>query len=137
PAPSAQLDEVRADWERLRAYLADAGLPPAAAGRLAELAELLGALLEPGWATEVLTRDPEGVHALTRTVRQDVPEAVDAYLRTRWWHRLTPGGEPPERHLERQLGLLREEASALAARLREAEERRQETHTRYLEGRAD
>ncbi|MFK0114602.1 hypothetical protein [Streptomyces sp. NPDC090994] len=137
PDPSAQLDEIRADWERLGAYLADADLPPAAAGRLTELTELLGALLEPGWVTGVLAQDPEGVHTLTRAVRQDVPEAVDAYLRTRWWHRMTPGGEPPERHLERQLGLLHEEASALAARLRETEERRQETHTRYLEDRAN
>ncbi|MGP2437966.1 hypothetical protein [Streptomyces sp. JW3] len=137
PDPSARLDEIRADLERLHAYLADVDLPPAAAGRLTELMDLLGGLLTPGWATEVLAEDPEGVHTLTRAVRQDVPESVDAYVRTRWWSRMTPGGEPPERHLERQLGLLHEEAAALAARLRETEERRQESHTRYLEDRSN
>ncbi|MEU4655285.1 hypothetical protein AB0G32_15330 [Streptomyces sp. NPDC023723] len=136
PDPSARLEEIRADLERLHAYLAGVDLPPAAAGRLTELLDLLGGLLTPGWATEVLAQDPEGVHTLNRAVRQDVPESVDAYVRTRWWSRVTPGGEPPERHLERQLGLLHEEAAALAGRLRETEERRQESHTRYLEDRS-
>lgn len=75
------------------------------------------------------------MHALSRAVRQDIPEAVDTFVRTRWWTRLTPGTEPPERHLERQLTLLHEEADRLAGTLREAEARRQETHTRYLEDR--
>ncbi|MBV7699959.1 hypothetical protein [Streptomyces sp. TRM70350] len=136
PDPSAQLDELRGDFERLGAYLADVELPPAASGRLAELTELLAALLQPGWVAEVLARDPEGVHALSRAVRQDIPEAVDAFVRTRWWHRMTPGQEPPERHLERQLALLHEEAERLAADLRETEARRQESHTRYLEDRS-
>jgi hypothetical protein len=48
---------------------------------------------------------------------------------------MTPGSEPPERHLERQLALLQEEAEGLAAALRETEARRQESHTRYLEDR--
>ena len=135
-SPSAQLDELRGDFERLRSYLADVELPPAAAGRLTELTELLGALLDPGWVTEVLAQDPEGVHTVSRIVRQDLPEAVDVFVRTRWWTRLTPGSEPPERHLERQLGLLREEAERLAAALRETEARRQESHTRYLEDRS-
>ncbi|MFE1441040.1 hypothetical protein [Streptomyces sp. NPDC058739] len=135
PDPSAQLDELREDFGRLRDYLADVELPPAAAGGLAELTELLAALLEPGWVAEALAGDPEGVHALSRVVRQDVPEAVDTFVRTRWWSRMTPGQEPPERHLERQLGLLRREAETLAAGLREIEARRQETHTRYLEDR--
>ncbi|MFI9764917.1 hypothetical protein ACIHFB_44130 [Streptomyces sp. NPDC051963] len=135
PDPSAQLDEVRADFERLTAYLAGVELPPAAAGRLAELTELLAALLDPGWVTEVLAQDPEGVHAVSRAVRQDVPEAVDTFVRTRWWTRLTPGQEPPERHLERQLTLLHEEGERLAASLRDTEARRQESHTRYLEDR--
>ncbi|MER5214152.1 hypothetical protein ABT063_27165 [Streptomyces sp. NPDC002838] len=134
--PSAQLDEVRADFERLRGYLANVELPPAAAGRLTELTELLAALLDPGWVTEVLAQDPEGVHALSRAVRQDVPEAVDAFVRTRWWTRLAPGQESPERHLERQLTLLHEEAERLAAAVRETEARRQESHTRYLEDRS-
>ncbi|MEU6605334.1 hypothetical protein ABZ922_09740 [Streptomyces shenzhenensis] len=137
PDPTAQLDELRDDFETLRGYLADVDLPPAAAGRLTELTELLTALLDPGWVTEVLAQDPEGMHALSRAVRQDIPEAVDTFVRTRWWTRLTPGTEPPERHLERQLTLLHEEAERLATALREAEARRQESHTRYLEDRSN
>jgi hypothetical protein len=133
--PSAQLDELRGDFEALRAYLAEVDLPPAAAGRLTELTDLLGALLDPGWATELLAQDPEGMHTLSRAVRQDIPEAVDSFVRTRWWTRMTPGSAPPERHLERQLALLREEAERLAVAIRETEARRQESHTRYLEDR--
>ncbi|GAB1337510.1 hypothetical protein ACE1SV_41000 [Streptomyces sp. E-15] len=135
PGPPEQLDEIRADFAALGAYLGDVDLPPGAAARLAELTGLLGALLEPGWVAEALARDPEGVHTVSRAVRQDVPEAVDAFVRTRWWTRLTPGAEPPERHLEHQLGLLREEAGRLASALRDTERRRQESHTRYLEDR--
>ncbi|MCQ9136055.1 hypothetical protein [Streptomyces hilarionis] len=135
PDPSAQLDEVREDFERLGGYLAEVDLPPAAAGRLTELTGLLAALLEPGWVGELLARDPDGVHALSRTVRQDLPEAVDSFVRARWWTRMAPGQEPPERHLERQLTLLQEEAEQLTAGLREIGARRQETHTRYLEDR--
>ncbi|MGX1908770.1 hypothetical protein ACWIID_07920 [Streptomyces phaeochromogenes] len=136
PDPSAQLDELRGDFAKLRAYLTDIELPPAAAGRLTELTELLTALLDPGWVAEVLAQDPEGVHALSRAVRQDIPEAVDTFVRTRWWTRLTPGTEPPERHLERQLSVLHGEAQSLATTLHEAEARRQESHTRYLEDRS-
>ncbi len=75
------------------------------------------------------------MHILSRAIRQDVPEAVDTFVRTRWWTRLAPGTEPPERHLERQLTVLQEEAQGLAANLREVEARRQESHTRYLEDR--
>jgi hypothetical protein len=135
PDPSAQLEELRGDFGRLREYLGGVELPPAAGGRLTELTELLTALLDPGWVAEVLAQDPEGVHALSRAVRQDIPEAVDTFVRTRWWTRLTPGTEPPERHLERQLTLLYEEADRLAVALREVEARRQESHTRYLEDR--
>ncbi|WP_327231198.1 hypothetical protein [Streptomyces murinus] len=131
PSPSAQLEEIRADFVKLEAYLADIDLPPAAASALTGLTELLA----PGWVAEALAQDPEGVHAVSRTVRRDVPEAVDTFVRTRWWTRLTPGAEPPERHLERQLGLLKEEAEQLASALRDAEARRQESHTRYLEDR--
>ncbi len=137
PDPSAQLEEVRADFVRLREYLAGVDLPPAAEGRLTELTDVLAALLEPGWVAEVLAGDPDGLHTVARAVRQDVPEAVDAYARTRWWTRITPGQEAPERHLERQLGLLREEVRGLADRLRDVEARRQESHTRYLEDRAE
>src|SRR5688500_4267339 len=121
PDPSAQLDEVRADFERLRDYLADVDLPPTARGRLTELTELLAALLDPGWVAEILAQDPDAVHTLSRAVRQDVPEAVDAYVRTRWWTRLTPGQLPPEQHLARQLELLHAEAERLAQGLRETE----------------
>ncbi|MFI8999795.1 hypothetical protein [Streptomyces sp. NPDC053541] len=130
PEPAEQLDALRTDLATLRGYLAEVDLPPAAHGRLTELDTLVGALLEPGWVS-----DPEHVRVLARAVRQDVPEAVDAFVRTRWWNRVVPGAEPPERHLERQLGALYEEAAAIADALREAEARRQETHTRYLEDR--
>ncbi|WP_405991200.1 hypothetical protein [Streptomyces sp. NBC_00986] len=134
PDPSAQLEELRDDFEKLGGYLADIELPPAAAGRLTELNQLLAGLLDPQ-VTHDLAQDPEGVHILSRAIRQDVPEAVDTFVRTRWWTRLAPGTEPPERHLERQLTVLQEEAQGLAANLREVEARRQESHTRYLEDR--
>jgi hypothetical protein len=136
PDPSAQLEALRDDFEKLGGYLTDVDLPPAASGRLTELTELLAALLDPGWVSEVLAQDPEGIHTLSRSIRHDIPEAVDTFVRTRWWTRMTPGTEPPERHLERQLTLLHEEAERLATALRETEARRQETHTRYLEGRS-
>ena len=134
PDPSAQLEELRDDFEKLGGYLAGVELPPAAAGRLTELNQLLAGLLDPR-ITHDLAQDPEGVHILSRAIRQDVPEAVDTFVRTRWWTRLAPGTEPPERHLERQLTVLQEEAQGLAANLREVEARRQESHTRYLEDR--
>lgn len=127
------MDVVRRNNEELTKGVE---LPPAAGGRLTELTELLTALLDPGWVTEILVQDPEGVHTLSRAVRQDVPEAVDTFVRTRWWTRLAPGQEPPERHLERQLTLLHEEAERLAAGLRETEARCQESHTRYLKDRS-
>ncbi|MEU2227136.1 hypothetical protein [Streptomyces sp. NPDC018347] len=135
PGPSEQLETIRADFTALGTCLGDVDLPPGAAARLAELTGLLGALLEPGWVAEALARDPEGVHTVSRAVRQDVPEVVDAFVRTRWWTRLTPGADPPERHLEHQLGLLREEAGRPASALRDTERRRQESHTRYPEDR--
>lgn len=135
PDPSSQLETVRAGFATLREYLAEVELPPAASGRLVELTGLLEGLLAPGWVSEALATDPEAIHALSRAVHQDIPESVDTYLRTRWWTRLTPGTEPPERLLEQQLSLLHREAESLAAGLREAEARRQQTHTRYLEDR--
>ncbi|MBK3566480.1 hypothetical protein [Streptomyces sp. MBT62] len=134
PDPSAQLAELRDDFEKLGGYLTAIELPPAADGRLTELTQLLAGLLDPR-VTQDLAQDPEGVHILSRAIRQDVPEAVDTFVRTRWWTRLAPGTEPPERHLERQLTVLQEEAQRLAANLREVEARRQESHTRYLEDR--
>ncbi|MFI8386241.1 hypothetical protein [Streptomyces sp. NPDC085540] len=133
--PREELDVLREDLGRLRAYVAEVELPPGAEEALAELLELYGALLEPGWVADVLVTEPEAVHAVSRAVRQDVPESVDAYNRTRWWSRMTQGGESPERHLERQLGLLREEAQRVTAGLHEVEARRQQTHTAYLEER--
>ncbi|MES9805530.1 hypothetical protein ACPCSP_14775 [Streptomyces cinereoruber] len=125
-----RLEPLRADFATLRAYLAEVDLPAAARDRLAELDALLEALLEPGWVS-----DPDHLHVLARAIRQDVPEAVDAFVRTRWWARVAPGTEPPERHLRRQLDALYGEAAGIAAALQEAEEIRQRTHTRYLEDR--
>ncbi|MET8075251.1 hypothetical protein [Streptomyces sp. NPDC005303] len=135
PDPSAQLDEVRGDFEKLRGYLTDIELSVTAAARLRELSELLDALLDQGWSKELLAHDPEGVHSLSRIVRRDLPEAVDSFVRTRWWTRMTPGTESPELQLEQQLGLMKQDAQRLAAALRDTEARRQETHTRYLEDR--
>ncbi|WP_328300506.1 hypothetical protein OG389_24015 [Streptomyces sp. NBC_00435] len=137
PEPAEELGFVRADFARLREYVAEVDLPAEPAEVLAGLLELYAAMLEPGWVAGVLATDPEAVHALTRAIRTDVPECVDTYNRTRWWTRLTPGGESPERHLERQLTLLREEAERRTADLRETEARRQQTHTTYLEGRRE
>ncbi|MBT2445636.1 hypothetical protein J7F03_00750 [Streptomyces sp. ISL-43] len=137
PEPAEQLGFVREDFARLREYVGEVDLPSEPAGVLAGLLELYAAMLEPGWVAGVLATEPEAVHALTRAIRTDVPECVDAYNRTRWWTRLTAGGESPERHLERQLSLLREEAERVTAGLRETEARRQQTHTTYLEGRRE
>ncbi|MFF5446180.1 hypothetical protein [Streptomyces sp. NPDC012888] len=133
--PSEQLGAVREDFARLREYLAEVELPPAAGGKLAELMELYARLLDPGWVADVLAGEPESVHVLSRAVRSDVPESVDTYNRARWWSRLQPGAVPPERHLERQLGLLFDEAERLTAGLQDREARRQQTHTTYLEER--
>ncbi|MEU6879774.1 hypothetical protein [Streptomyces sp. NPDC046712] len=130
PDAAEQLDALRADFTTLRGYLAEVELPPAAAGRLTELDSLVEALLAPGWVS-----DPEHLHVLARAVRQDMPEAVDTFVRTRWWSRVTSGSEPPERHLERQLTALHAEMSQIAAALQDAEEIRQRTHTAYVEGR--
>ncbi|MFF6789652.1 hypothetical protein ACVW0K_004588 [Streptomyces filamentosus] len=130
PSADEQLESLRADHATLREYLAEVELPEGARKGLDELDALFEALLEPGWVS-----DPEHLHVLARAVRQDVPEAVDAFVRTRWWSRVTPGSEPPERHLERQLAALREEAGLIASALQEAEELRQRAHTRYLEDR--
>ncbi|WP_307671519.1 hypothetical protein [Streptomyces sp. V2I9] len=133
--PSSRVEEVRADLVTLRAYLAGVDLPPAATERLAALTALLEGLLAPGWASEALAADPEGLHVVARAVRRDVPESVDTYLRTRWWTRLAPGARSPEEELERQVALLHGEAQGQVDGLREAEESRQRSHTRYLEDR--
>ncbi|MFJ9338112.1 hypothetical protein ACIRP0_02330 [Streptomyces sp. NPDC101733] len=135
--PAEQLGVVREDLVRLREYVAEVELAPAAEGKLSELLDLYGALLDPGWVADVLATEPEAVHTLSRAIRLDVPECVDTYNRTRWWTRLTPGGESPERHLERQLSVLFEEAERAAADLHDVEARRQQTHTTYLEGRGE
>lgn len=135
PGTAERLGVVREDLGRLRDYVAEVELPPAAGGKLGEVLDLYAALLEPGWVTEALATEPDAVHALSRAIRLDVPECVDTYNRTRWWTRLTPGGESPERHLERQLSVLFEEAERLTAGLQDREARRQQTHTTYLEER--
>ncbi|MFI6086003.1 hypothetical protein ACIBBB_34535 [Streptomyces sp. NPDC051217] len=133
--PSEQLEELRRDFATLTDYLTEVSLPPPAAARLTDLNELITSLLDPGWVADALITDPEAVHSLSRAIRQDIPESVDAYVRTRWWSRLQPSAEPPEHHLERQLTVLHAEAHALAAGIHEAESRRQESHTHYLEER--
>ncbi|MFI5786831.1 hypothetical protein [Streptomyces sp. NPDC051640] len=133
--PSSRLDELRADLVTLRAYLDRVDLPAAATERLTDLTGLLDGLLAPGWASEALADDPEGVHVVARAVRRDVPESVDVYLRTRWWTRLAPGARAPEEELERQVALLHGEAQGLVDGAREAEESRQRSHTKYLEDR--
>ncbi|MFJ5828470.1 hypothetical protein [Streptomyces sp. NPDC093089] len=130
PNADEQLDALRVDFAALRAYLVEVELPPSTRERVSALDTLVEALLEPGWVS-----DPEHLHVLARAVRQDLPEAVDTFVRTRWWSRFTPGTEPPEVHLERQVAALHEEAAAIAAALRDAEAVRQETHTRYVEER--
>ncbi|GAB2896818.1 hypothetical protein [Streptomyces mayteni] len=132
---TSELAAIRTDFAALRPYLDSFDAPSEAAGPLAELDELLTALLDPGWVADELAVDPEAVHALARAVRHDVPEAIDAYQRTRWWSRLTPGGELPEHHLERQLALIVRELRSRAATIRESQESRQQTHTTDLEAR--
>ncbi|WP_424212078.1 hypothetical protein ACN20G_08220 [Streptomyces sp. BI20] len=135
PDRAERLEAVREDFDRLREYLAEVELPPAAGGKLAELLEWYATLLDPGWVAQVSASGPEAVHALARAIREDLPESVDTYNRTRWWSRLQPGTQSPERHLERQLAALFDEAEGLARGIREAEDRRRDAHTRYLEGR--
>ncbi|WP_185909376.1 hypothetical protein [Streptomyces sp. WAC01280] len=132
PSADEQLDALRADFTSLRAYLAEVELPSALRERLTALDTLIEALLEPGWVS-----DPEHLHVLARAVRLDVPEAVDTFVRTRWWSRFTSGADGPESHLERQLTALHEEATAIATALQEAEEIRQHIHTEYVEGRGN
>ncbi|WAE68242.1 hypothetical protein OUQ49_22195 [Streptomyces cavourensis] len=135
PAPASQLDGLRKDVATLREYLTLVDLPPAATERLDSIRELLDGLLTPGWVSEALAQDPEGIHVLARAVHRDLPESVDTYVRTRWWTRMAPGGQDPEEQLVHQLALLHGELTGLVAGLREAEEIRQQTHTRYLEDR--
>ncbi|MEU7517140.1 hypothetical protein AB0B13_34775 [Streptomyces sp. NPDC042898] len=132
PSADEQLDALRADLTSLRAYLAEVELPSALRERLTALDTLIEALLEPGWVS-----DPEHLHVLARAVRLDVPEAVDTFVRTRWWSRFTSGADAPESHLERQLTALHEEATAIATALQETEEIRQHIHTEYVEGRGN
>ncbi|MFE2310298.1 hypothetical protein, partial [Streptomyces sp. NPDC059411] len=134
PEPSEQLGFIRDDFARLREYIGEVDLPSGPAGILASLLELYAAMLEPGWVAGVLAADPDAVHALTRAIRTDVPECVDTYNRTRWWTRLTPGGESPERHLERQLSLLHEEAQRQTADRRVTGGRPQPKHTTEMVG---
>ncbi|MBB5938233.1 hypothetical protein [Streptomyces zagrosensis] len=141
PAPGEQVEALRADLVTLDDYLAGVRsrdrLPDEAERLLDELAELLSALLDPErGGAEALAADGEALHRLTRIIRQDAPQSVDAYLRTRWWSRLTPGASPPDDHLRRQLGLLVEEGAQLAAELRDAEAWRQQALTQYYEDRA-
>ncbi|MGW1764462.1 hypothetical protein ACWCQL_10330 [Streptomyces sp. NPDC002073] len=135
--PAEEFDALREDFATLCEYLSEVELPAAAGDRLTGLLGRYGALLDPahGWVADLLATDPESVHVLSRAIRQDVPECVDTYHRTRWWTRLQPGTEAPERHLERQLTVLYDEVEGLTAGLQDREARRQQTHTTYLEER--
>ncbi|WP_406862809.1 hypothetical protein ABZO31_21240 [Streptomyces sp. HUAS MG47] len=133
PDPEEELGLLRENFGTLRTYLAEVDLPPAAAGRLTELNTVLEALLDERWVADVLRQDPEAMHTLSRTVRQDIPDAVDAFVRTRWWNRVAPGAEPPERHLERQLNALHQRMTSIASDMRDIESRRQQAHTIFTE----
>ncbi len=76
--PREELGVLRGDFGRLREYADAVELPAQARDTLEELLGLYAALLEPGWVADVLAADPEAVHAVSRAVRQDVPESVDA-----------------------------------------------------------
>ncbi|MER0245323.1 hypothetical protein AAHZ94_25740 [Streptomyces sp. HSW2009] len=141
PAPGEQVDALRTDLATLRTYLAGVRdrdrLPDETDRELADLLDLLTALLDPErGGAEALASDGEALHRLTRIIRQDTPDSVDAYLRTRWWSRLAPGSPSPDEELRRQVGLLVEEAAGLAATLRDAESWRQRALTQYYEDRA-
>ncbi|CAM5644106.1 SMODS and SLOG-associating 2TM effector domain-containing protein OS=Streptomyces microflavus OX=1919 GN=Smic_52850 PE=4 SV=1 [Streptomyces microflavus] len=58
-------------------------LPPASTEQLGSLTELMAGLLAPGWVSQALAQDPEGIHVLARAVHRDLPESVDAFVRTR------------------------------------------------------
>jgi hypothetical protein len=135
PTADEQVAAVRADLAALNAYLAGVRLPAGVSEPVSRLLDVVAGLVDPGLAGPELAQDGERLHAVSRIVRQDLPEAVDGYARARWWHRLAPGDRGPEVQLSRQVELLTAEATAVASDLREAEERRRETQTRYLEER--
>ncbi|MGW0120110.1 hypothetical protein [Streptomyces sp. NPDC003327] len=128
PTTAEQRDAIGSDLPALRSYLAEVEIPDSAQRLLDGLDELLDALLGPDGTT-----DPEHLHVLARTIRVDVPEAVDSFVRTRWWSRVAPGAESPERHLERQLTALHRGLVDIASELREEAEVRQRSHTAYTE----
>lgn len=133
---SAELQALREDFASLQLYLAAADLPQPAHTRLRELKDLLTALLTPHDAPPDLLTDPGTLHILSRAVRQDIPESVDSYLRTRWWSRLTSTSNTPEDDLTQQLTLLTQELTTLATAVRQAHEHHQRTLTQYLRNRA-
>ncbi|WP_313896107.1 hypothetical protein [Streptomyces sp. YIM 98790] len=128
-SPGELLAALRTDLAVLRGYLAGLELPAPATTRLGELDGLLEGLT----GAEETARDARVLHALGSAIRQDIPEAVDGYLRTRWWSRLAPGTESPEEQLRRQLDSLHAELTGLAGSVRESLELRQQSHTHYLE----
>ncbi|SFC56299.1 hypothetical protein [Streptomyces aidingensis] len=126
--PGEVLAALRTDLTVLRGYLAGLELPAAATARLGELDGLLDGLTGAAETAE----DARVLHALGSAIRQDIPEAVDGYLRTRWWSRLAPGTRSPEEELRRQLDALHAELTGLAGSVREDLELRQQSHTHYL-----
>jgi hypothetical protein len=133
--PTDELGALRTDLASLRDYLGAVELPETAAEGVSGLLEVFGSLLEPGRGAESLHADPEAMHIVSRAIRNDVPDCVDAFVRTRWWARLQSGTESPEGHLERQLAVLRQETDEMVAGLEDAERRHQESISHYLEDR--
>lgn len=133
--PADELGALRTDLASLKGYLDEVDLPEGAARGVHSLVDVFTSLLEPGRGADALNVDPEALHVVSRAIRNDVPDCVDAFVRTRWWARLQPGTESPDQHLERQLAVLREETDEMIAGLEDAEKRRQESISRYLEDR--
>lgn len=132
---------IRTDLGRLRAYLdegrAQNRFPESAQSRLDRLMERLDTLLDEKWAARVLVTAPDRVGDLARLTGHDIQEAIDTYLRTRWWDRVRPGDDAPEHHLGLQLDILLKDADSLTESLRALEFRRQRELTRDLEDRHD
>ncbi|MFI6346276.1 hypothetical protein [Streptomyces sp. NPDC050560] len=135
--PAEQLDALRADFETLYEYLGSVDLPDAPTRELTALTDVLAALLERGWVAEALADDPEGLHKVARAIRGDIPEAVDAYVRTRWWDRLGPGTQSPERALSHHLSLIHQDVRKVGEALAEEQRRRQDIIGIDLESRRE
>ena len=93
PAPVPAGWQLRAALGDLEAYLADAGLPWSAG-----VDELLATL-----AGQVRSQRDERLRAAERVVGEQLPLAVDGYLRARAWERWAPDGVDPAVVLGREV----------------------------------